>query len=475
MSREFNVQACRENREIVRENSYLREGRMVHFAHSLKDHQSVVLLAPENIRSIVDDDDEFFERAFWGSRRCRFDVIRADSFAVQTDLVMNFANAVHPGGGYMHGAAAQEEALCRQSTLYASIGSKAAREMYDHNDKLRAPFDSDYILLSPCVEVFRKADLSLMERPYTTAVMTIPAPNLYGRACGAAPDAVRVVMLQRIRQYLYCAARYGYRNITLGAWGCGAFGHDAKDVAGYFRMVLIDEGMWEFFDSVTFAILDNPKNPYNYEAFAAAFRDISVIGASDEEEPEIVDEEDGVAAYYLAEKPFPVCNHTQKVDSANKGFCQGILVDGCPFEAEIWESGNVRLMGIILPQLELPERDPEEDKTSDSAEHGNVIGFHNGADYPEESVLWFGMVDHGQEEELKVIRYYIDYLKEAGLVSFPGDMENGAIFYCTDIAGNDLAKVNITLEENGEVLAETPLTFRPFWPERTGGKVIRIK
>ena len=32
--------------------------------------------------------------------------------------VMNFANAFHPGGGVTKGSSAQEESLCRTSTLY---------------------------------------------------------------------------------------------------------------------------------------------------------------------------------------------------------------------------------------------------------------------------------------------------------------------------------------------------------------------
>lgn len=45
-------------------------------------------------------------------------------------LVLNFANAVHIGGGVRRGAVAQEEDLCRKSTLLCSLESDGASRYY---------------------------------------------------------------------------------------------------------------------------------------------------------------------------------------------------------------------------------------------------------------------------------------------------------------------------------------------------------
>ena len=45
--------------------------------------------------------------------------------------VLNFANQNTPGGGYTKGAMAQEEELCRCTTLYTSLKDKVAKNYYD--------------------------------------------------------------------------------------------------------------------------------------------------------------------------------------------------------------------------------------------------------------------------------------------------------------------------------------------------------
>ena len=54
----------------------------------------------------------------------------------KTILVLNLANPLHPGGGVRRGARAQEEDLCRQSSLLLSLESRNARPYYEYNRAL---------------------------------------------------------------------------------------------------------------------------------------------------------------------------------------------------------------------------------------------------------------------------------------------------------------------------------------------------
>lgn len=159
--------------------------------------------------------------------------------------------------------------MCRASTLYASIASEHGKLMYDYNASHPSKVASDFMLLSPNVTVFRDPNGELLSKPYTVGVISVPAPNRAGAAFRVRKATTAEAMEKRLRIMLSVAYQNNYRNLVLGAWGCGVFRNEAQDVAEHFRKVLIDEGYAKYFNEICFAIhrKANKKESKNQRIF----------------------------------------------------------------------------------------------------------------------------------------------------------------------------------------------------------------
>ncbi|WP_093797511.1 TIGR02452 family protein [Streptomyces sp. Wb2n-11] len=186
--------------------------------------------------------------------------------------VLNFASARNPGGGYLNGAQAQEEALCRGSALYATL--LRAPGFYAHHRADRSPFYTDRVIHSPGVPVFRDDRGALVAAPYTAGFLTSPAPNA-GVIRSREPDLahrIPAALASRAGRVLETAAACGYRRLVLGAWGCGVFRNDPAAVAGAFHAHLTGEGRFSgHFDEVVFGVLDRTREASVRGAFRTVF------------------------------------------------------------------------------------------------------------------------------------------------------------------------------------------------------------
>ncbi|MFV8184972.1 TIGR02452 family protein [Streptomyces sp. AF1B] len=186
--------------------------------------------------------------------------------------VLNFASARNPGGGYLNGAQAQEEALCRASALYTCL--VGVRQFYDHHRAHRDPFYTDRVIHSPAVPVFRDDRGRLLDAPCTAGFLTAAAPNA-GVIRRTAPDRAGELpraLTVRAERVLETAAVEGYSRLVLGAWGCGVFQNDPAQVAGAFRALLGPGGRFaDTFEHVVFGILDRTTGNTVRGAFLRAF------------------------------------------------------------------------------------------------------------------------------------------------------------------------------------------------------------
>ena len=237
--------------------------------------------------------------------------------------VLNMASHRNPGGGYKNGAQAQEEYLCRTTTLATCV--EGARRRY--------PLPSYGGLYCPRVTIFRHpegqayrtratpVDVSMVccaavNRPETERVPSRVVEEAEGAGgadgaegangsggsgsggdAGAAGDAtghlvpyriapgqqydVRLVareeveVRRRIVAMLQLCRMHGHVDLVLGAWGCGAFRNPPRHVAQVFAQVLHSKAFAGVFRRVVFAVWDPPGSRLpNFKPFAR------VIGAA---------------------------------------------------------------------------------------------------------------------------------------------------------------------------------------------------
>ena len=183
--------------------------------------------------------------------------------AGKTNLVaLNFASARNQGGGFLAGAIAQEEDLCRASGLYACLKSKPL--FYNANIMCDDCYYTDGLIYSPAVPFFRDEHNLFLETPFTLSIVTCPAPNLSGVKPEGLQHKLKGLIRERVIRILQVAHANGHKNIILGAWGCGAFGNDPKMVAEAFMLAL---SKVPYFEHVTFAVYDT-REPFTlFETF----------------------------------------------------------------------------------------------------------------------------------------------------------------------------------------------------------------
>jgi uncharacterized protein (TIGR02452 family) len=177
-----------------------------------------------------------------GDRQTVFEVINDTTLVAARKLVadgynpvaLNFASARHPGGGFLGGARAQEESLCRASGLYPCIDGNP---MYRHHAHMPGGFYSNYAIYSPRVPVIKDDDGELLDEPYPCGFVTAPAVNA-GVIRDRNREPIYEEMRDRVEKVLQIMAGHGHDAAVLGAWGCGVFKNDPEDIAQLFAKAL---------------------------------------------------------------------------------------------------------------------------------------------------------------------------------------------------------------------------------------------
>jgi len=173
---------------------------------------------------------------------------------------LNYASYKWPGGGFIKGSSAQEEALCHDSTLYNVIGNKKFENEYASNrTDLHKSLYTNFAIYSTDIVFIDGDDW------YKADVLTCPSPNYKAAQEHQVSYFDNLKCLRERAEFMIRVAKANnVKHIVLGAWGCGVFGQNRRDLAVIFKDLLSQYK----FETVVFAIpgtggLTEFKNVFN--------------------------------------------------------------------------------------------------------------------------------------------------------------------------------------------------------------------
>ncbi|MCD8004233.1 MAG: TIGR02452 family protein [Oscillospiraceae bacterium] len=288
MRRKKNIEILEDTLAILERGAYSKDGQNVQLAFPPMQMREIQVFLPEELASLKATEPKEMQPQ---NDCCTFDCENEDALVLAQKqyqrlksagdpapriLVLNLASATRPGGRIRDGASAQEEDLCRRTSLLLSLESEGAKRYYDYNNARKTHMGSDGVLLSPNVEVIKDAASEPLDQPFPISVMSCAAPMVRMGLEGMSRQEYEEMLYRRIQGMLLVAASQGCRHLILGAFGCGVYGNDAALVSDLFARAIQDftfagMGSDSIFESIQFAVLCRPGKDYNYREFCRNF------------------------------------------------------------------------------------------------------------------------------------------------------------------------------------------------------------
>ena len=275
MGRDENVKVFEDTKKLVKNNEMIKSAKAASVAGQklIREYDDIKNLF-EGEAAVAEDTKIVV------SKKRSFEA--AGAYKKTKVCVHNFASATNPGGGVVRGSSAQEECLCRCSTLYFCLNEQSMWDgFYGPHRDLHDPVYNADCIYTPDVLVF-KSDTTLPELLHErdwmkVDVVTCAAPNLRAIPSNSMnPDAgdkpaklsdkeLLDIHIKRGRRILDIAKAADDEVVILGAFGCGAFQNPPEVVSEAYRRILPEyKGV---FETIEFAVYCSPRDSGNYDTF----------------------------------------------------------------------------------------------------------------------------------------------------------------------------------------------------------------
>jgi uncharacterized protein (TIGR02452 family) len=271
MKRQHNAAIAEDTLRIIQEGGYdSPKGERVELRESIERAKAGTRLYDDSVRAREVQSVSSSTAIQVTSESTCAAIVRMEHVGGGHLAALNFASARNPGGGFLGGAQAQEEALARSSALYPCLLTQPV--YYERNRAHRSALYLDFAIFSPGVPFFKDDSGKLLQRPACCSIITAPAPNAGAVQQNQPADISEIAptLQRRVDLVLSVAAAESVQRLILGAWGCGVFRNDPSLVAATFGGALRPGGRFAgVFAEVVFAVYDSTPEQRVLRAFNA--------------------------------------------------------------------------------------------------------------------------------------------------------------------------------------------------------------